>query len=366
MGRRRKGQPPGYRRHASGQAFAVYRGTSSYFGKYGTRESRERYRQFLSWWEQQELTPPGPVRTVQQLVNAFLLHARGYYVKPDGRPNRRLFLYRDYLRPLVEQYGTRSADDFGRAELRQLQGQWAERLARSTCNQLLGMVKHVFRWGAREDHVRPETVAALALVAGLPAGWGLARETERVRPADEADVEKTLAHLPDPVADMVRVQLLVGCRPGELWRMQGGEIDRGGAAKVKGHTVRLEGVWTFTPSRHKLRHKGKDLVYLVGPQAQAVLAPSLLRAGEGYLFPTGHSPYYSYQGYYSAIRTACRKAGVAPWSLNQLRHAAAGRYETREGLYVASKVLRHAKPDTTLVYVEEDLRQVAEAVRRLG
>lgn len=42
---------PQYRRHARGQAIVKYQGRTIYLGKYGTEDSRIRYRRFLEQLE---------------------------------------------------------------------------------------------------------------------------------------------------------------------------------------------------------------------------------------------------------------------------------------------------------------------------
>jgi integrase len=357
MGRRRKGTPPAYRRHRSGQAFSVYNKKSYYFGRHGSAESRRKYREFIQKWERLEVVPPGKVQTVGDLVAAFMLFAKRFYVGPDGKPTSRLGCYRVYLQPLVEGWEENPADDFGRADLKAVQARWAQTLARSTCNFALSMVKRLFRWGVKEEMVRPETLTALQTVEGLPAGRGLARETEPVLPVPDEDLEATLAQAPQQIADMARVQLLIACRAGELRRMRGDEID---------WKERPDGVWKFVPSRHKGSHRGKTQVYFVGPRAQKVLLTYLAKAAGGYLFPTGRTPYYADVSYRDALKNAARRAGVKPWSPGRLRHNALTRYDEAAGIQAASTVVGHARVETSQIYAEKNKRQAAELVARLG
>jgi integrase len=219
MGRRKRGEPPPYRRHVSGQAFSVYKGESYYHGKYGTVESRRKYREFIAWWERQETHGPVAVRTLADFAAAFLTHAKAFYVNADGEPTSRYAIYRRYLSDLLERWGDRDVDEIGRDEVKTVQEAWRQHgLCRSTCNQALTTLKAAFRWGADEGLVRPETLASILAVKGLPRGRNLAKEYEPVLPVPDADVEATIAELHAPLNDMVRVQWLAGCRPGELRR----------------------------------------------------------------------------------------------------------------------------------------------------
>ena len=112
---------------------------------------------------------------------------------------------------------------------------------------------------------------------GLKRGRTTARETAPVRPVEHAIVEATLDHLPAVVADMVRLQRLLGGRPTELCIMRPCDVDRGGE------------VWVYTPSSHKTEHHGRERRIFVGPKAQAILAPYLLRDHAAHCFSPAES-----------------------------------------------------------------------------
>jgi integrase len=94
---------------------------------------------------------------------------------------------------------------------------------------------------------------------------------------EDATVDATLPHLPAVVADMVRFQRLCGARPGEVCGMRPCDVDRSGD------------VWTYRPSSHKAEHHGKDRVVFLGPHAQEILTPYLLRATDAYCFSPADS-----------------------------------------------------------------------------
>ena len=54
--------------------------------------------------------------------------------------------------------------------------------------------------------------------------------------AQEALVEATIPYLPPIVADMVKIQRLTGCRPGEVCQLRPMDLDRSGE------------VWTYRPA----------------------------------------------------------------------------------------------------------------------
>lgn len=108
---------PKYRLHkGSGQALVQINGERIYLGKYGTDESREKYRRLVT-----ELMAGGQVPTVAtgaeltitEVINAYWKHCQGWYVLKDGRPSGWLDHIHLVLRLLRETYGRTPAAEFG-------------------------------------------------------------------------------------------------------------------------------------------------------------------------------------------------------------------------------------------------------------
>jgi integrase len=189
------------------------------------------------------------------------------------------------------------------------------------------------------------------------------------------------------VAAMVRLQLLTGCRAGEIVVMRGCDLTPG------------EPVWEYRPSGHKTAWRGKDRLIPLGPRAQAIVREFLKPDLAEYLFsprdsvaerharrrasrrskPTpselvkrvespgrDHARRYSVNDYGQAIRRACRKAGVPVWSPLRLRHTAATLIRARFGLEAAQAVLGHAKADVTQLYAERDQEKARRAAAEIG
>jgi integrase len=107
--------------------------------------------------------------------------------------------------------------DFGPLALKAIQQEMvAAGLSRGVINSRIGKIKRFFRWIVSEQLAPPTLVVGLATVMGLQRGRTPARETDPVMPVSDEVVEKTLSHLPEVVADMVRFQRLTGSRPGEV------------------------------------------------------------------------------------------------------------------------------------------------------
>lgn len=401
---------PSYRLHkASGQAVVVLNGTSIYLGPFDSPESRARYDRVVARYLTDRAEPghpaprgrPGPAPgelTVSEMVLRYWTFAKGYYVK-NGKPSGEVAPMRQALRALRRHAGDAPAAEFGPLALKALRdallaqpitrrvkvtdpatgvATFAEKvvrvgLARRTANKQVGRVKRAFAWAVAEELIPARVHEALARVAGLRQGRSAARETPRVRPAPDADVDAVLPHVPPAVGAMVRVQRLAGCRPHEVVLMRGAEIDTSAA------------VWEYRPSSHKSEHLGgggpadRERVIFLGPRAQAVLAPFVADARGGYLFsprraqrqrvrerglsgpgsPRGE--HYGVGGYRQEVLRGCDRAGVPRWVPLQLRHAAGTAIRKRFGLERAQAVLGHRELGVTQVYAEVD-QDAARAV----
>jgi len=189
---------------------------------------------------------------------------------------------------------------------------------------------------------------------------------------------------------MIRFQRLTGCRPGEVCAITPSMVDR------------TSDIWTVKLSSHKTAYRGKERTIFVGPQAQAVLAPYLLRSAESPCFSPieserqrlavkrearvtplscGNRPgtnratrkprkapgkYYTAGSYARAIRYACQRGKLETWSPNQLRHSAATAIRREFGIDAASIVLGHSGLEVTQVYAEADTQKAIEVARKIG
>lgn len=177
------------------------------------------------------------------------------------------------IEPLNQLYGRTQVRDFGPLALKAIQQQMVTvGLSRGVINSRIAKLKRIFRWAVSEQLAPPSLVVGLGTVAGLQRGRTSARETDPVTPVADEVVEKTLPHLPDVVADMVRFQRLVGCRPGEVCILRPRDVDRS------------DEIWRYVPASHKMQHRDRQRVIFVGPKAKAVLAPYLLRDADAFCF----------------------------------------------------------------------------------
>lgn len=174
-------------------------------------------------------------------------------------------------------------------------------------------------------------------------------------------------------------------------------------------------VWEYRPANHKTAYRGRERVIYIGPKAQAILLPYLLRDAQTNCFSPAESEEkrheeqrrhrrtrvqpsqwnrrkakpkraprttYTKDSYQTAIARAVVKAnkkrteaaadmGVEPillphWHANQLRHSKATEIRRQFGLEAAQVSLGHAKADVTQVYAERDARLAVEVARKIG
>jgi integrase len=235
-------------------------------------------------------------------------------------------------------------------------------------------------------------------VDGLRWGRSNVRESKPVAAVPIDVVEATLPFAPAPVAAMTRLQLLSGCRPGEVMRMRAIDLNMSGP------------VWEYRPAYHKNKHRGLDRVIFLGVQAQDVIRPFLKTDLHAFLFSprecvealhahrtqlrkTRRTPSeqrrrrkpapkrkpaerYNRRSYRVAIVRAVDKAnqerakrGLQPlphWSPLQLRHTAATSIRSKYGVEAARVILGHSKVETTQIYAERDLARAAQIVAEIG
>jgi integrase len=318
MARTKRGTPPSYRRHSSGQACVTVRDPDGrrreiLLGPWESPESRAEYARIIAQLAANQGRVPPKARgaapadiTVNEIVLAFWGHAEQHYRRPDGTPTGELDNLRDALRPLKALYGQTRAGDFDSAGLEAIQGELVRGggLCRSTINARVNRVRRVFRWAVRKRLVPVEVIQSIATVPGLQCGRTAAPEPEGVLPVAVEHVNDTLPFLPCPVRAMVELQLLTACRAGEAMVMRAIDLSMSGP------------VWTYRPAKHKNKHRGLERVIFLGPQAQEVIRPFLTTDLEAYLF----SP----RAYVEALhrrRAGQRKTKRTPSELKRKRKA---------------------------------------------
>jgi integrase len=268
---------PRYRKHkASGQAVVTAAGKDHYLGPHGTKASKTEYDRIIAEWlasgRRASVGPSAPAVSVVEVLAAYWKHAQVYYVK-NGEQTNEVAAMRKVISDIKALYGRSPAEEFGPLALKAVRERWIERgQVRTTINKNMRRVTRIFRWAAAEEIVSGAMVHSLASVPGLKKGRTTVREPSPVLPVAVNVVEQTIPHLPPVTRDMVRFQMLTGARPGEVCKMRPCDIDRSGD------------VWEYRVEGHKTEHHGRSRTVFVGPAAQTIIMPYLLRDASSVCF----------------------------------------------------------------------------------
>jgi integrase len=396
---------PKYRKHrASGQAVVTIAGRDHYLGPHGTKASRIEYDRVVTEWlanGRHPITTPEdtPTLMVGELLARYWKFAKVYYRK-DKQPSGTLQHIKVVMRLLRQSYGRTAVVEFGPLAYKAIRQKMVEAgHSRGYVNRQCGHLVRVFKWGVGEQVVPPTVYHALQAVPGLKKGRTEAPDYSPVLPVPEAVYQATLPYMPAVVADMTRFQRYTGCRPAEVCIVRPIDVDTSAD------------VWVYRPESHKTEHLGRERIIMIGPKAQKVLRPYLLRAAESYCFSpmdserkrraechearttplsSGNRPgtnrkrspkrtageKYTTDSYRRAIvravelaneeRAKQQESPLPTWGPNRLRHSAATEIRRKYGLEAAQVVLGHAKADVTQVYAERDVELARRVIREVG
>ncbi len=381
-------------------------------GEWDSQEAQRRFHQELARWHARQRGGEAVAAliaaehdanlTIADAVARWLVYCEGYYRHPDGSPTSEAASCEVAVDPLLELFADEPAREFGSKKLRTVRERMiagdpevAAKQRRGWCrtvaNLATGRIRRCFKWLASEELVSASVHASLCTLPPLKRGRTEARESKPTKPVSDADVAATLPHLPPVVADMVRVQHLVGMRPGELCAMTTAELDRSESVTA--------GCWVFRPSQSKLSYRGRAVEYPIGPRVVAILsryikadpaAPMFspseseqqrreeLRAARKTkvqpsqenrrLAQPRHTPgdRYDTMAYGHAVRRAAKRAGVETWSPHALRRAVATRIRAKFGAEAARAMLAHQSLDMTALYAHRDLKTGMEIASKIG
>ena len=268
---------PSYRKHKlSGQVVVTLGGKDFYLGPHGTKASKTEYDRLVSeWLASGRRAPTTSIEEsvcVDEVLLAYWNFAQGWYVK-NGKQTNEVDAFRVIIRDCSQLYGETLAAEFGPIALRSIRQVWIDRgNSRPTINKNAGRLKRIFKWAASQELIPVTVYQALATVDGLRKGRCDCPEPDPVKPVATEVVKATLPHLPKVNQDMIWFQLLTGARPGEVCMMTPDFINRKGE------------IWEYRVDGHKTEHHGRSRTIYVGPEAQSLLAPYLLRTGDAVCF----------------------------------------------------------------------------------
>jgi integrase len=137
---------------------------------------------------------------------------------------------------------------------------------------------------------------------------------------------------------------------------------------------------------HKTAHRGRQRTVFIGPKAQEIILPHILRAGRGRVFPLSRA------GLRTAVERGCRRAFAHPelakvpvvdltdaqraelaswnrdhhWHPSQLRHSSATEIRAKFDVDHAKDSLGHSAMNVTGIYAEIDASKARKVARQIG
>ena len=409
---------------SSGNFYVWASGRRVYLGRDQTKAEKARVQMLDPITQELERRPGGRVPvtrpiTISELVARYLEEVVAVrYRHADGTPTYEQVNIARALTPMNRCQGEMLAGDYGPGDLEQLQGlmasnEWKTPDERkhanckpwccSQINKNIQRIRRMFRWATRRKLCPSTVYADLLTVDPLRPGQHGTTEPPDVPPVPLQVVNSTLPFLAPILADMVRIQLWTGARPGEICALTPDQVDRTGdkiSLVTRGAAALPKGCWAIIPTQHKGSHRGKTRVIPVGPQAQQILAKYLDRPADQPCFSPRESreafdaarraarvtpmtpsqrarkrkakpkkkagDWYDVAAYGRAIRAAASKAGQPHWHPHQLRHTAATLLAREFGAEVARIVCGHSSLATTGIYVERDLAAAFAAIAKVG
>jgi integrase len=374
---------PAYRRHKhSGQAVVTLNGRDYYLGRFGSPESKVEYDRVTSEWlaRGRHVEAPTVDRLVKEVINGYYTYAAS--TMRDVEVEK----VKVAMRPVRELYGETRAAELGPIAYRVLRQKLVDAgLCISTIRDRMGIIRRMIAWGVEHEMMPADTLQRVLAIQPLRARRDGVKPTKKVRPAPEADIKAILPHLNDTVRAMVELQAHTGMRPGEVWIMTTGAIERTGE------------VWIYRPAQHKNVDRGRDRAIPLGPRAQEVVRPWLRADPDAPLFsareaaerhyeatrkrpqkdaerrrskrrktPRTRNELYNKNSYAQAIARGCHRAGVPVFRPNQIRHTVGTKVRGLFGLEHAQVFLGHAKADVTQRYAERDLALARDVASKIG
>jgi len=307
---------------------------------------------------------------VHELIDQYLVHARGYYRKP--RTRRRTSesgIIRVSTRPLRRVAGEMEVEDVTAATIAECR-RWLiaqDTCCRKTINAYTARMVRTFTWGAEPEQGLVPELVALKLKALKPLAYGrsAARESEGLSAVERQRVNDLLASLLDPelssqlnkpsvrlsrlrLATMIELQMETGLRPGELAAMTVESIDRS------------RDVWLYKPGEHKTEHREKKRVIPLLDNEQFLIRRWMGQAK----VTTGSLFGIKRDSYRQAVLRALKRAKLDHWTPQQLRHTAGTEVRRDVGIDAAQALLGHSSVRTTEIYAENNLAEAIEQLRR--
>lgn len=342
---------PKYRRHVSGQAVVDFNSTSFYLGAYESPESHARYLELVTEYHATGLqTPKKGCQQQQPLsLSAMLLDFLTNGLQRVTPSADRQKLYARLAKELDTRCGHTPLVEFGPIKLSEIRDGFVERgNSRRHANDLTNMIRRIFKWAVSRELVAAEQLVRLESLTALRRGE--ARDNPKRQPVDPVIVKATLPYLQPVVADMVRLQLLTGCRPSELFSLTPAEID----------TATPES-WQIIKDTHKTDQFGKTRMIPLVAEAQSLLQKYVCRDDCKLCFLTCKGTPWNKNTYRRNINRTCKRQNIPAWTPYQIRHFVAQLVRDNLSAEHVQAILGHSKISMVETYSRASCSKAIEA-----
>lgn len=230
----------------------------------------------------------------------------------------------------------------------------ADGKTRQTVAKYMKHVLKMHKWAAYQGWISESIAQRMAYLPGLPDD--VCREAEPIRPVSDESVSAVADAAKGRIRWMIRIQRLIGCRPGELCRMRWDDIQK------------RNGNWHWRPRKHKTKRRRKNKLYVIGPRARQLLEEweAHRRTDSPYVFTVKSGRPVSRNHYRDAILAICDRIGIERWNPNQIRHTRATEVSEKYGAMAEAASLQHTAKVAQLVYVERDLKLAERVANEIG
>ncbi len=241
------------------------------------------------------------------------------------------------------------------------------------CNKLVKFVKAVFVWGMSPNLkvksladiipplVSPSLGYALSKVPLLQPGEARENKERDAVPADA--INKLLSLLPPTYADIMRIQLLAGMRPGETCRMKVGDIRRTKEEFAEVSRLYDGEMWLYVQPDHKTkRYIGRKTIPL-GVEEQEILGKYLGPDPSKPIFRGVRGGAVSGEMYSREVAETIELHGLPKFVPYEMRHTGLSQISLEHGRDAARAVAGHTTEAMTARYDHSDLEKAFEVVK---
>ncbi|MCA9136903.1 MAG: tyrosine-type recombinase/integrase [Planctomycetales bacterium] len=342
---------PAYRFHISGQAVVTLGGKDFYLGPHDSPESRVKYLTLVGEYQRNGLRAPDQPTHQMDLaitVSGVTTEFRATKLKSFDRNPAHKCRFENLCKLLDDEYGDTPAKDFGPRKLADLRELLVvDGNCRKYVNSQIRFIVRIFKHALSRELIEPGQLVALESLESLKKGE--AKDNPPRKPASLELIHKTLPHLCDDSAAMVRIQLATGCRPSELFTLTPAEVDQSGE------------VWMIRKTSHKTAHHGKQKVIPIVGDARDAIAPFLLGPENEVCFTNASGTPWNRNTYRRRITRQCETLKIDRWTPYQIRHLVGQSVRDKLSAEHVQAILGHSRISMVETYSRASEHKAVEA-----